>query len=88
MKIIEGSLALKGSEKILIINARFNHIITDRLVEGAHDAFLRHGGKEENLSLMLVPGAFEIPLALEKPATPAVLSSPLSSKPVLMWIFR
>ena len=36
MKIIEGSLALKGSEKILIINARFNHIITDRLVEGAH----------------------------------------------------
>ena len=66
MKIIEGSLALKGSEKILIINARFNHIITDRLVEGAHDAFLRHGGKEENLSLMLVPGAFEIPLALEK----------------------
>lgn len=66
MKIIEGKLALKGSEKVLIINARFNHIITDRLVEGAKDAFIRHGGKEENLSLMLVPGAFEIPLALEK----------------------
>lgn len=66
MKIIEGKLALKGSEKVLIINARFNHIITDRLVEGAKDAFVRHGGKEENLSLMLVPGAFEIPLALEK----------------------
>lgn len=66
MNIIEGKLALTGSQKVLIINARFNHIITDRLVEGAKDAFLRHGGKEENLSLMLVPGAFEIPLALEK----------------------
>lgn len=66
MNIIEGKLALKGDEKILIINARFNHIITDRLVEGAKDAFIRHGGNEKNLSLMLVPGAFEIPLALEK----------------------
>ena len=66
MNIIEGKLALLGEEKILVINARFNHIITDRLVEGARDAFLRHGGREENLSLMLVPGAFEIPLALEK----------------------
>lgn len=66
MNIIEGNLALKGNEKIAIINARFNHIITDRLVEGAKDAFLRHGGKEENLSLILVPGAFEIPMALQK----------------------
>lgn len=66
MNIIEGNLTLKGNEKIAIINARFNHIITDRLVEGAKDAFLRHGGKEENLSLILVPGAFEIPMALQK----------------------
>lgn len=66
MKIIEGKLSLKGSERVLIINARFNHIITDRLVEGAKDAFIRHGGDEKNLSLMLVPGAFEIPLALDK----------------------
>ena len=48
MKIIEGNLALKGNEKIAIINARFNHIITDRLVEGAKDALLRHGGDEKN----------------------------------------
>lgn len=66
MKIIQGNLALDGSKRVLIINSRFNHIITDRLVEGAKDAFLRHGGNAENLSLMLVPGAFEIPLALEK----------------------
>jgi 6,7-dimethyl-8-ribityllumazine synthase len=66
MNIIEGKLALDGSEKVAIINARFNHIITDRLVEGARDAFLRHGGDEKNLDLILVPGAFEIPFALDK----------------------
>ncbi|MBK1964681.1 6,7-dimethyl-8-ribityllumazine synthase [Campylobacter novaezeelandiae] len=66
MKIIEGKLQLTGDEKIAIINARFNHIITDRLVEGAKDAFLRHGGKEENLDLILVPGAFELPFVLKK----------------------
>ncbi|PSM52344.1 6,7-dimethyl-8-ribityllumazine synthase (riboflavin synthase, beta subunit) [Campylobacter blaseri] len=64
MKVIEGKLSLNGSERVAIINARFNHIITDRLVEGAKDAFLRHGGSDENLDLILVPGAFEIPMAL------------------------
>ncbi|MBE0491432.1 MAG: 6,7-dimethyl-8-ribityllumazine synthase [Sulfurospirillum sp.] len=66
MKIIEGKLALDGSERIAIINSRWNHIITDRLVEGAKDAFLRHGGDEAKLNLILVPGAFEIPLVLDK----------------------
>ncbi len=66
MNIIEGKLSLKGNEKVAIINGRFNHIITDRLVEGAKDAFVRHGGDEANLDLILVPGAFEIPFALTK----------------------
>ncbi|WP_024954379.1 6,7-dimethyl-8-ribityllumazine synthase [Sulfurospirillum arcachonense] len=66
MNIIEGQLALDGTEKVAIINARFNHIITDRLVEGARDSYLRHGGNEANLDLILVPGAFEVPLALDK----------------------
>ena len=66
MNIIEGNLSLKGSERIAIINGRFNHIITDRLVEGAQDAFKRHGGNLDNLDLILVPGAFEIPFALDK----------------------
>jgi len=66
MNIIEGKLALKGDERVAIINSRFNHIITDRLVEGAKDAFLRHGGDEKNLDLILVPGAFEIPMALSR----------------------
>ena len=66
MNIIEGKLSLSGKEKVAIINSRFNHIITDRLVEGARDAFIRHGGDEKNLDLILVPGAYEIPLALDK----------------------
>ena len=66
MNVIEGKLSLNGSEKVAIINGRFNHIITDRLVEGAKDAFLRHGGDENNLDLILVPGAFELPFALDR----------------------
>jgi len=66
MKIVEGKLQVQTGRKIAIINSRFNHIITDRLVEGAKDAYIRHGGNEEDLELILVPGAFEVPLALEK----------------------
>jgi len=66
MNIIEGQLKLKGNEKVAIINGRFNHIITDRLVEGAQDSFKRHGGNDDNLDLILVPGAFEIPFALQR----------------------
>ena len=66
MHIIEGNLKLEGSEKVAIIASRFNHLITDRLIEGAKDAFIRNGGDEENLDLILVPGAFEIPFALKR----------------------
>ncbi len=66
MNIIEGRLSISKDVKVAIVNSRFNHIITDRLVEGARDAFLRHGGDESNLDLILVPGAFEIPFVLDK----------------------
>jgi 6,7-dimethyl-8-ribityllumazine synthase len=66
MNKIEGKLSLNGNEKIAIIASRFNHLITDRLIEGAEDAFLRNGGKKENLDLILVPGAFELPFALKR----------------------
>ena len=66
MKIIEGKIALKGDERIAILCSRFNSLVTDRLVEGARDCFLRHGGQEQNLSLIKVPGAFELPFSLDK----------------------
>ena len=66
MQTIQGALTLNGNEKIAIIASRFNHFIVDRLVEGAKDAFLRHGGVEENLDIILAPGAFEIPFVLSR----------------------
>ncbi len=66
MQIIEGKLQLQGNEKIAILTSRFNHIITDRLKEGAMDCFKRHGGDEDLLDLVLVPGAYELPLILDK----------------------
>ena len=66
MKIIEGNLQVNKDKKVAIISARFNHFITDRLVEGAKDTYARLGGDIENLDLILVPGAFEIPFALDK----------------------
>jgi 6,7-dimethyl-8-ribityllumazine synthase len=66
MKVIEGKLHVKQGKRIAIVNSRWNHLVTDRLVEGAKDAFLRHGGNEDDLELILVPGAFELPLVIEK----------------------
>jgi len=66
MNIVEGNLQVDASKKIAIISARFNHFITDRLVEGAKDFYNRHGGDSSKLDLILVPGAFEIPFALER----------------------
>jgi len=59
-KIIEGRLDAQGL-KIGILVSRFNSFIGDRLVEGAIDALLRHGAEKENLTVIRVPGAFEIP---------------------------
>jgi len=66
MNVIEGTLQVDRSKKVAIISARFNHFITDRLVEGAKDTYARLGGAVEDLDLILVPGAFEIPFALER----------------------
>ncbi len=66
MNIVEGNLRVDSSKKVAIISARFNHFITDRLVEGAEDTYSRFGGDSNNLDLILVPGAFEIPFALDR----------------------
>ena len=66
MRIIEGNLQVQPGKKVAVIAARFNHLITDRLVEGAKDAYVRNGGDEADLDLVLVPGAFELPMATER----------------------
>ncbi|HRI48164.1 MAG TPA: 6,7-dimethyl-8-ribityllumazine synthase, partial [Ignavibacteriaceae bacterium] len=52
-----------------IVQSRFNDFITQKLVEGATDCLIRHGGLEDNFTYVKVPGAFEIPLAAEKLAS-------------------
>ena len=48
--------------KIAIVTAEFNDFITDRLLDGAHKTLLKHGVKDDNIDLVYVPGAFELPL--------------------------
>jgi 6,7-dimethyl-8-ribityllumazine synthase len=67
-KIQEGVLNAKGFRFGLVVS-RFNNFITERLLEGALDALLRHGGKEENLEIVRVPGSFEIPLLAKQMAS-------------------
>lgn len=54
------------NKKYAIVVARFNHFITDRLLEGCLDSLKRHEVKDEEISIVRVPGAFEIPLAAKK----------------------
>lgn len=64
-KIIEGKLSAEGF-RFAVIVSRFNDFISSRLVEGAMDALLRHGGAEDQVLLVKVPGAFETPLAAKR----------------------
>lgn len=60
VKKVEGSLIAKG-KKFAIVASRFNDFITKQLIDGCVDTLLRHGVKDEEISVALVPGAFEIP---------------------------
>ncbi|MDR2366554.1 MAG: 6,7-dimethyl-8-ribityllumazine synthase [Deltaproteobacteria bacterium] len=60
-KIIEGHITAKDLKLALVVS-RFNSFITDRLLAGACDAFLRHGGSDKLLTVVKTPGAFELPL--------------------------
>ena len=64
-KVLEGNLV--GNDlQIGIVVGRFNEFITSKLLGGAEDALRRHGVVDENMTVVWVPGAFEIPLATKK----------------------
>lgn len=67
MKRIEGELQAKGL-KFGVIVSRFNDFITGKLLEGAKDALIRHGAREDDIDVVRVPGSFEIPLVAKKMA--------------------
>ena len=64
-KIIEAGLQAQG-KKFGIIASRFNDFITARLLDGAIDALIRSGADDKDITILKVPGAFEIPLAAKK----------------------
>jgi 6,7-dimethyl-8-ribityllumazine synthase len=65
VRTIEGSLAGQGL-KVGVVVSRFNSFITERLLEGALDALVRHGVAEEDVVVAKVPGAFELPLGVRR----------------------
>jgi 6,7-dimethyl-8-ribityllumazine synthase len=65
--LIEGMLNASG-KKFALVASRFNELITRKLVEGAIDCIVRHGGSESDITLIWVPGAFETPLAVARVA--------------------
>jgi 6,7-dimethyl-8-ribityllumazine synthase len=67
VKTIEGQLDAKGL-KVAIIASRFNDFIVDKLIGGAVDALVRHGASREDLTIVKIPGAFEMPLVAKKVA--------------------
>jgi 6,7-dimethyl-8-ribityllumazine synthase len=67
VKTIEGQMQA-NDQKFTIIASRFNDFIVDRLIGGAVDYLLRHGAERENITLIRVPGAFEMPLVAQKVA--------------------
>lgn len=59
---IEGDL-LAAELKIAFVVTRFNEFVCERLLEGSLDTMTRHGGNKDNVTVLRVPGAFELPLA-------------------------
>ena len=67
-KLIEGALTAEGL-RFAVVVSRFNHFITDRLLEGCLDTLARHGADiEKSVTVVKVPGAFELPAAIKKAA--------------------
>lgn len=64
-KVIEGKLDAKGVRFGMVVS-RFNDFINKRLLDGALDALYRHGSEDKNISIIKVPGSFEIPLMAKK----------------------
>jgi 6,7-dimethyl-8-ribityllumazine synthase len=64
-EVIEGSLVATPAHRFAILVARWNELVTLRLLEGAIDTLVRHGAARESLTVIRVPGSFELPLAAQ-----------------------
>ncbi|MFH1281873.1 MAG: 6,7-dimethyl-8-ribityllumazine synthase, partial [Candidatus Omnitrophota bacterium] len=67
MKVIEGKLLVKG-QSFGLVASRFNDFMTKELVSGCIDTLIRHGAEDKDITVVWVPGAFEIPLVAQRMA--------------------
>jgi 6,7-dimethyl-8-ribityllumazine synthase len=65
IKKVEGVLDAKNKKYVIVVS-RFNEFISNKLVDGALDCLIRHGSDEKNISIVWVPGSFEIPVTATK----------------------
>lgn len=64
--VVEGGLVVPQGARFALVASRFNHFIVDRLVDGALDAIVRHGGDASRITIVRVPGAWEIPVVVAR----------------------
>jgi len=62
---IEGQLVVQKGARVAIAVSRFNSLVTERLLEGALDCLLRHGAAEANITIVRLPGAYELPVTVQ-----------------------
>ncbi len=65
VRVIEGQLNASGL-RFAVVVSRFNSLVAERLLEGALDCLLRHGALQEDITVVRVPGAWELPLAADR----------------------
>jgi 6,7-dimethyl-8-ribityllumazine synthase len=65
-RVLEGQVVVPQGARFAVVASRFNHFIVDPLLAGALDAILRHGGKLEDVTVVRVPGAWEMPAAARR----------------------
>ncbi|PPD05345.1 MAG: 6,7-dimethyl-8-ribityllumazine synthase [Methylobacter sp.] len=67
IKILEGNCLVQGT-RFCLVSSRFNSFIVEQLEAGAIDALLRHGAEKTNITLIKAPGAFELPMVVQRVA--------------------
>ena len=68
INLLEGKVIAPEGMKVGIVASRFNSFIVQKLMDGAVDGLVRHGGEESNIDAVWVPGAFELPIIAQKMA--------------------
>jgi len=68
-RVVEGQLQVAAESRFAVVGSRFNHFIVDRLIDGAIDTLVRHGGSPDRITVVRVPGSWELPLVVSRAAS-------------------